>query len=135
MAVSVAVTPLSVALAVLAVVVASLVYAGTRIGHRSANMPPGPPTRPFLGNIPDIPKEGAHELCRRLRKDYGPIVSLKIMSGNVIVLQSARVVKDLIDKRSAIYSSRPDMWIVQGALACRPRSCLVLKAEARSHCR
>lgn len=38
---------------------------------------------------------------------YGAIFSLKIGKGTMIVLNSRRAVYDLVDKRSAIYSSRP----------------------------
>jgi cytochrome P450 len=38
---------------------------------------------------------------------YGPVFSLKVGKGTIIVLNSKRAVHDLIDKRSAIYSARP----------------------------
>jgi cytochrome P450 len=38
---------------------------------------------------------------------YGEVFSLKIGRGTMVVLNSKRAVHDLIDKRSAIYSSRP----------------------------
>lgn len=38
---------------------------------------------------------------------YGEVFSLKIGKGTMIVLNSKRAVHDLIDKRSAIYSARP----------------------------
>lgn len=40
-------------------------------------------------------------------EQYGPVFSLKIGKGTMVVLNSRRAVHDLIDKRSAIYSSRP----------------------------
>lgn len=36
---------------------------------------------------------------------------------NLIILQSAKVVKDLIDKRGSIYSSRPPLYVVQDLIA------------------
>lgn len=38
---------------------------------------------------------------------YGAVFSLKIGKGTMIVLNSRRAVYELIDKRSAIYSARP----------------------------
>ena len=35
----------------------------------------------------------------------------------MIVLSSSRVVKDLLDKRSAIYSSRPEMFLSQDVVS------------------
>lgn len=40
-------------------------------------------------------------------EQYGEVFSLKIGKGTMIVLNSRRAIHDLIDKRSAIYSSRP----------------------------
>jgi cytochrome P450 len=40
-------------------------------------------------------------------EQYGEVYSLKIGKGTMIVLNSRKAVHDLIDKRSAIYSSRP----------------------------
>ena len=39
-------------------------------------------------------------------EQYGEVFSLKIGKGTMIVLNSRRAIHDLIDKRSAIYSSR-----------------------------
>src|SRR4051794_7957663 len=42
---------------------------------------------------------------------YGPIYSLILGTKVMIVLSKDQVIKDLIDKRSAIYSSRPDLYV------------------------
>lgn len=42
-----------------------------------------------------------------------PIYSLILGTKTMIVLSSDTAVKDLLDKRSAIYSDRPDMFIGQ----------------------
>ncbi|KAK5111603.1 hypothetical protein LTR85_011832 [Meristemomyces frigidus] len=46
-------------------------------------------------------------------KEYGPVYSLILGNSVVIVLSSDEAVRDLLDKRSAIYSSRPDNYIGQ----------------------
>jgi hypothetical protein len=38
---------------------------------------------------------------------YGEVYSLKIWKGTTIVINSRRAVYDLMDKRSSIYSARP----------------------------
>jgi cytochrome P450 len=48
---------------------------------------------------------------------YGPIFSLKIGRGTLIVLNDRRAVHDLIDKRSATYSDRPMDEQVETALS------------------
>jgi hypothetical protein len=42
-----------------------------------------------------------------------PVYSLILGTKTYIVLSSDQAVKDLLDKRSSIYSSRPDMYIGQ----------------------
>ncbi|OJI89780.1 hypothetical protein ASPTUDRAFT_342428 [Aspergillus tubingensis CBS 134.48] len=48
-------------------------------------------------------------ICRfqEWAKQYGPIISIKTGPGNLVVLNSAKDVKELFDKRGSIYSSRP----------------------------
>lgn len=45
--------------------------------------------------------------------DHRPIYSLILGTKVMIVLNTDQVVKDLLDKRSNIYSSRPDMYLGQ----------------------
>lgn len=40
-------------------------------------------------------------------KQYGEIFSLKIGPGTAIVISSPRLIKQLVDKKSSIYSNRP----------------------------
>lgn len=41
----------------------------------------------------------------------GPIISLKLGTQDMVVVSSDKIVRDLIDKRSAIYSGRMDVFI------------------------
>lgn len=41
----------------------------------------------------------------------GPVCSLKLGWQNMIVLSSPQAVKDLIEKKSNLYSARPDLYI------------------------
>lgn len=78
---------------------------------RSKSLPPGPPTLPLIGNLHQIPKAKAYLKFQEWSRVYGPILSLKVGSGNMVILNSASAVRDLIDKRGAIYSSRPPNYI------------------------
>ena len=100
-----------------------------RIGRRPAGYPPGPPTIPLLGNIHQVasrhhsdsemlltgrrkmPRHDSHKQFQRWAQEYGPVYSLILGTKTLIVLSSDVAVKDLLDKRSAIYSDRPDMYI------------------------
>ncbi|KAJ4289855.1 hypothetical protein N0V90_011187 [Kalmusia sp. IMI 367209] len=61
-----------------------------------------------------MPKEKAWLQFTKWAEEYGPIYSLMLGPSNVtIVLSSDQAVKDLLDKRSGIYSSRPPLYIGQ----------------------
>lgn len=104
----------------------------SRIGNRPKDYPPGPPTLPLLGNIhqvhhkyendiPDVfteqtlqmPTRDAHLQLQKWAKEYGPVYSLMLGTKVLIILSSDEAVKELLDKRSGIYSARPDMYIGQ----------------------
>lgn len=111
------------ALAVVAYVVVRLLLSG----RRGSRLPPGPPTIPILGNIHQIPLERsflqygtlAPALCSRetdfrftkWAREYGSVFSLKVGSGTIIVLSDGDSVKQVLDKQSAVSSSRPPFHI------------------------
>ncbi|PHH61211.1 hypothetical protein CDD81_692 [Ophiocordyceps australis] len=64
-----------------------------------------------------MPKEQGHKQFAKWAREYGPIYSLILGTKVVIVLSKDEVVKDLLDRRSAIYSSRPDIYLGQTILS------------------
>ncbi|KAF8330883.1 cytochrome P450 [Cantharellus anzutake] len=74
---------------------------------RSKPLPPGPKPKLFLGNAKDIPSSHKELKFAEWGKEYGDVVYLTAFSRPIIVLNSAKAAIDLLDKRSAIYSSRP----------------------------
>jgi len=117
----------------LAALVALAVYQLSKIGRRPAGYPPGPPTLPLIGNLHLMPKEKAHLQFQKWAEEYGPVYSLILGTKVMIVLSSDQAVKDLLDKRSGIYSSRPDMYlgrIASGGL----RMLLMVRAALVTHC-
>ena len=93
------------------ILIALLLYRLSKLGRRPKDLPPGPPTLPIIGNLHQIPKERPHLQFQKWAQEYGPIYSLVLGSRTVIVLSTDQAVKDLLDKRSGIYSSRPDMYL------------------------
>ena len=89
----------------------------SKIGRRPKNYPPGPPTIPFLGNLHQIPRKKRHLQFEKWAREYGPIYSLILGTKVMIVLNSDKAINDLIDKRGAIYSSRPESYIAQEILS------------------
>ncbi|KAF5713263.1 oxidoreductase [Fusarium globosum] len=88
-------------------VAALTVYWLLRIGRRDPRMPPGPPTVPILGNMHMIPTTGLGKKFMEWSLQYGKIFSLKIGSGNIIVICDRKAVHELLDKKGSIYSDRP----------------------------
>ena len=82
-----------------------------KVGQRPKGCPPGPPTLPIIGNLHQMPKSHPHVQFKKWAEEYGPIYSLVIGTSVTIVLSSDVAIKDLLDKRSGIYSSRPEMYI------------------------
>ncbi|KFA72996.1 hypothetical protein S40288_03258 [Stachybotrys chartarum IBT 40288] len=89
----------------------------SQVGRRPKNYPPGPPTIPFIGNLHQIPSEKRHIQFTKWAEEYGPIYSLMLGTKVMIVLSSDVVIKELMDKRGAIYSSRPESYVAQTLLS------------------
>lgn len=102
------------------------------VGRRPKSYPPGPPTVPILGNLhlarfpcfrsswrpltnssEQMPTRDAHLQFEKWACEYGPIYSLMLGTKVLIVLSSDEAVKELLDRRSGIYSDRQDMYIGQ----------------------
>lgn len=60
-----------------------------------------------------MPKRDAHLQFQKWANEHGPIYSLILGTKVLIVLSTDEAVKELLDKRSSIYSSRQDMYIGQ----------------------
>jgi hypothetical protein len=99
--------------ALFAAFIAVVAYRIGRVGRRPAGYPPGPPTLPVIGNLHLMPKEKPHLQFQKWAEQYGPVYSLILGTKVMVVLSSDQTIKDLLDKRSGIYSSRPDMYLGQ----------------------
>ncbi|KAB8253715.1 putative cytochrome P450 [Aspergillus pseudonomiae] len=82
-----------------------------RTGRRDRRLPPGPPTLPVLGNLHQIPRKGSYLKFTEWAKQYGGLYSLKMGTGTAVVITDRRIVKELVDKRSAKYSNRPASYV------------------------
>lgn len=69
--------------------------------------PPGPPKLPIIGNLHQAPSLWPWRTYREWAKTYGPIFSLQYGKDTIIMLNNHSTARDLLDKRSNIYSSRP----------------------------
>ncbi|KAG6862109.1 hypothetical protein C0995_005921 [Termitomyces sp. Mi166 len=76
-------------------------------------LPPGPPGDPFIGHIRGILAEEQDLTLYELGKIYGDVMYLEMLGRPVIVLNSVEAAEDLLDKRSANYSDRPDFPVFE----------------------
>ncbi|KAF5348321.1 hypothetical protein D9756_010457 [Leucocoprinus leucothites] len=94
--------------AVLALGSAWIVYLLSRT-KGGTPLPPGPRPLPLVGNMFQIPQKDEWPIYEAWAKKYGPITYLTMLGTPMIVLNSLKVVRDLMDERSGIYSNRPLM--------------------------
>jgi hypothetical protein len=73
-------------------------------------LPPGPKPLPLIGNLLDMPKEKDWETYRAWNERYGDVAYVEAPGTRIVVLSSAAVINDLLERRSTIYSDRP--WTV-----------------------
>ncbi|KAH0219980.1 cytochrome P450, partial [Aureobasidium melanogenum] len=57
-----------------------------------------------------IPSKNEYLQFTKWAREYGPVYSIMVGSRPMIVLSSVEVVKELLEKRSAIYSDRPEAY-------------------------
>ncbi|KAM5534862.1 hypothetical protein V8D89_011417 [Ganoderma adspersum] len=70
------------------------------------SLPPGPKGLPFVGSVFDIPLTYQWLTFAEWSKKWGNIMSVKILDESFVILNSAEYAIDILDKKSAIYSSR-----------------------------
>ncbi|KAJ7649568.1 cytochrome P450 [Mycena polygramma] len=74
---------------------------------KALKRPPGPPALPLIGNLLQMPKNYEWKTYAQWSKQYGDVVYLEILGQPIVVLHSLTAAHDLLNQRSAIYSSRP----------------------------
>ncbi|KAF7358773.1 Steroid 17-alpha-hydroxylase/17,20 lyase [Mycena sanguinolenta] len=62
---------------------------------------------PLLGNVLQVPGEHLATYFRELCEEYGGFVSLNLASYSVFLIGDIRLAKEILEKRSAKFSSRP----------------------------
>ncbi|KIK95117.1 hypothetical protein PAXRUDRAFT_827339 [Paxillus rubicundulus Ve08.2h10] len=70
-------------------------------------LPPGPPRLPFLGNALSIDRVTPWLIYTAWAEKYGPLVYVRLVGKDVIIINSEEVARALLDERSSIYSDRP----------------------------
>ncbi|KAG0694249.1 cytochrome P450 [Suillus ampliporus] len=84
--------------------------AALRLTRRRVNplpLPPGPRRLPFLGNVLQLDTNRPWLTYTAWGKTYGKIIHSRILGTDYIIISSETIARELLDKRSAIYSDRP----------------------------
>ena len=109
-----------------------LVVFRDRKRRRGLPYPPGPPSRPIIGNLFDIPTDAPWTVYADMSKKYGKryilgntslsqlktvsqgdVVYFRVFNQVIIVLCSLSAIKDLLEKRAEFYSDRPTLPILE----------------------
>lgn len=97
-----------VLLALLALVIFHLLrpqHQHQRIPH-GTRLPDGPPGKPLVGNLLDLPPVHSWLTFHAWSKRYGPLFRLNLAGQNHIVVSDEGIANDLLRDRGTIYSSR-----------------------------
>ncbi|KAI0066945.1 cytochrome P450 [Artomyces pyxidatus] len=78
-------------------------------------LPPGPPGLPIIGNALALRKSMWLQFTEWKHK-YGDVIYLTALGQPIIVLNTQKAVSELMDRRSAIYSNRPNNIVAAGIL-------------------
>ncbi|KAJ7274641.1 cytochrome P450 [Mycena rebaudengoi] len=81
-------------------------FLALKLGRARSKLPPGPQGLPFLGNIFQMPTAAPWLTTCGQSSD---VMSVSVLGQPIIFLTSPQATTDLFDRRSAIYSDRPDL--------------------------
>ncbi|PCH37258.1 cytochrome P450 [Wolfiporia cocos MD-104 SS10] len=76
-------------------------------GTQKKHLLPGPRPLSFIGNSHQIPSTYMQRRFTEWKAEYGDVVYIRLLKNPVVILNSVQEARDLLDKKSAIYSDRP----------------------------
>ncbi|CCL98338.1 uncharacterized protein FIBRA_00332 [Fibroporia radiculosa] len=88
-------------------------------------LPPGPRRLPLLGNAHQLPSEFQHKTFKQWAAKYGDIFYLEVFRKPAIVISSARIAHDLMEKRSSKYSDRPRTVVFTELMGLEPTASIL----------
>lgn len=93
---------------VLAFLISALIFFLTQ-KSKSLNLPPGPPGWPIVGNLFQFARSGKpfFQYVAELRKEFGPIFTLKMGTRTMIILSDAKLWHEALIERGALFATWP----------------------------
>ncbi|KAG4252722.1 hypothetical protein FPRO04_02505 [Fusarium proliferatum] len=90
-----------------------LAWAHWRSQH-TLPLPPGPPSEFLLGHFRVIPKENAAAVYAKWSREYNSdIIHVRSLGRSTVVLNSADVARDILDKKGANFCDRPQFTLLE----------------------
>ena len=93
--------------------------------NKHYKLPPSIPGLPIIGNTHQIPPLNQGLWGKAMGEKHGEMFTARIGGSTWVFLSSSRVVNDLMEKRSSIYSSRQYMPFASGLLSSNSRMVLM----------
>ncbi|KAH9056253.1 cytochrome P450 [Lactarius vividus] len=128
---SLTVQAVNVALAVVALWLLKKVTEKKPLGRQI----PGPKGWPIIGNLLDVPTELEYQVFSRWQKKYGDLIQMTILGQPTIIINSPQLAVDMLNKKSAIYSSRPHLTMACDLVGWRDILVLLKYTDKFKACR
>ncbi|KAH7928454.1 cytochrome P450 [Leucogyrophana mollusca] len=88
---------------------AALIISKTSKKRDGPPLPPGPPPLPIVGNVRGFNIDAPWVTYTKWAAAYGDLIYTRFFQQDIIVISSEKVAKDLLERRSHIYSDRPEL--------------------------
>ncbi|KAJ7439312.1 cytochrome P450 [Mycena latifolia] len=79
----------------------------SRLRRARLSYPPGPPGLPLIGNTFDNPGAYKYRTYKAWGDKYGPVTYFRLLTEDVVVLNTREAALKSLEKRSSIYADRP----------------------------
>ncbi|THH08829.1 hypothetical protein EW145_g2435 [Phellinidium pouzarii] len=96
----------------LAAIIAAFFVKKVALSRKVGILPPSPPCDPFIGNARFMPLESAWKVFAKWSKTYGDVIFASVLGRPMLVVNSVAAARDLLEKKGAIYSDRPRMYVL-----------------------
>ncbi|KAH8116040.1 cytochrome P450 [Phellopilus nigrolimitatus] len=80
---------------------------------RSGRLPPSPPADPIIGHARKLPRDYSWETYAKWGRSYGDVISAYVLGHTLIIVNSFAAARDLLDKKSLVFSGRPWMPVLE----------------------